>query len=62
MRDCKWARFNIKSKINPKDLKTFDDMIETKETLVLWFKLFLCLGNFSKQKLFHHFQTATAFQ
>jgi len=26
----------MKSKIKPKDLKTFDIMIEIKETLVLW--------------------------
>jgi hypothetical protein len=50
----------MKSKKKPKDLKIFDIMIEIQETLVLWLKL--CLGNFSEQKLFHNFETATAFQ
>jgi hypothetical protein len=63
MRDCKEVEFNMKSKIKPEDLKTFDIMIEIKETLVLWLKFFfLCLGNFSEQNIFHHFETATAFQ
>jgi len=41
MRDSKEAGFNTKSKIKPKDLKTFGIMIEIKETLFLWLKFFV---------------------